>query len=95
VVIQIVNVKRVGVGQAKYHPPICANRYRPKSFELTFERMQPKAGHIHIGHTPGRVEPRENIAQLNDVFGNNAAWVVAFMKALQSSVTYRPDHPAP
>src|ERR1035441_6104202 len=61
VVIHIVNVKRVGVGKAENPPPVCSNRDRPKPLELAFERMQPKAWHIHIGHATGSVEPRENI----------------------------------
>ena len=94
-VIHIVNVKRVGVGKAEDHPPVCSNRYRPKPLELAFERMQPKAGHIHIGYATSRVEPRENIAHLNDVFGENAARVVVFIEPFQSLVPYRPDHLAP
>jgi hypothetical protein len=57
--------------------------------------MQPKAGHIHIGYATSRVEPRENIAHLNDVFDENAAGVVVFMKPFQPLVPYRSDHPAP
>jgi hypothetical protein len=54
--------------------------------------MQPETGHIHIGHRAGRIQPRENIAELNDVFGKNAARVDVFMKAFQPLVAYRPDH---
>ena len=81
-VIHVIDVKGVGVDKAETHPPVCTNRYRPKTFELAFERMQPETGHIHIGHRAGRVQPRENIAELNDVFGENAARVVVFVKAL-------------
>jgi hypothetical protein len=50
--------------------------------------VQPETGHIHISHNTGRVEPRENIAQLPGVFGKNAARVVVFVKASQSLVAY-------
>jgi hypothetical protein len=43
------------------------------SVELASERMQPETWHVHIRHRTGGVEPRENIAQLNNVFGDDAA----------------------
>ena len=84
-VIDIIHVLHVVV-RAKDHLLVCANRYRPKTFELAFERMQPETGHIHIGHGAGCVELRENIAQFDGVFGYHAARVVVFMKAFQSFV---------
>jgi hypothetical protein len=57
--------------------------------------MQSETGHIHIGHRPGRVEPRQNIAQLSDVFRIHTTRVVIFMKAFHSLVAYRPNHPEP
>ncbi len=57
--------------------------------------MQPETGHIHIGHDAGRIQPRENIAELRDVFGKNAARVVVFMKAFQPLVAYRANHSKP
>jgi hypothetical protein len=45
--------------------------------------------------TTGRVEPRQNVAELPGVFGKNAARVVVFMKALQTLMAYRPNHPEP
>jgi hypothetical protein len=38
--------------------------------------MQSKTGHIHFCHVAGRVEPRQNIAEPDGVFGKNAARVV-------------------
>ena len=81
-IVQIINVERVAIGKAENHPPVCANSYRPKTFELAFERMQPETRHIHVGRGARRIEPRENIAQLNDVFSHHAALVVLFVKAL-------------
>jgi hypothetical protein len=63
-VVQIIDVECVAVRKVEDHSPIGAYRYRPKAFELAFERMQPETRHIHIGHCAGRAEPRENIAQL-------------------------------
>ena len=87
-VIRVIDVKGVGANKAKNHPPVCAYRYGPKTFELACERMQPETGHIHVSHDAGRVEPRENIAELPGVFGKNAARVVVFVKAFQSLVAY-------
>jgi len=66
--------------------------FSPKTFEPAFERVQPETGHIHVGHDAGRIEPRENIAKLNGMFGKNTPRVVIFMKALQPLVAYRPNH---
>jgi hypothetical protein len=44
--------------QSENHPPVGANGHGPKSFELTFERMQPKSGDIHIRNPPGCIESR-------------------------------------
>jgi len=49
----------------------------------------------HILHRPGRVEPRQNIAKLLNMLGHHAAWVVVFVKAFQSLVAYRANHPVP
>jgi hypothetical protein len=73
VVIGIINVKSVGGDKAENHPPVRTYRYRLKAFEIAPERMQPKAGHVHIRHHPCRVEPREYIAELTRVLGENAA----------------------
>jgi hypothetical protein len=95
VVVHIINVECITVGETENDPPVCSNRYRPKTFVLAFERMQTKTGHIHVGHSVGRVESRENITYLNNVFDNNAARVVVLVKAFQSFVAYRPYQPAP
>jgi hypothetical protein len=95
VIIHIVNIKGVGVVKAKNDPPVCTNGYSSNPLVLAFELVQPETGHIHISHNAGRVEPRQNIAGFPDVFGNNAARVVVFMKASQALVAYRANHPEP
>jgi hypothetical protein len=55
--------------------------------------MQSKTGHIHIGHSPGRVEPRENVAKLLNMLRHHAARVIVCVKAVQSLVAYRANHP--
>jgi hypothetical protein len=61
------------VGKAENRSRVCANRYRPRTFLSTFERVQPETRHVHIGHAWNSVEPRENIAELVSVFGDDAA----------------------
>src|ERR1035438_8912552 len=46
-----------------------------------------------IGYGWNSVEPRENIAELVGVFGNDATRVVVFVKAFQPLMAYRPYHP--
>jgi len=81
--------------QAENHPPVCANGHGPKTFHLAFERMQPEAWHIHVGHRAGCIESRENVSQFNNVFSNDAARVVVFVKALQPFVADRANQSAP
>jgi hypothetical protein len=57
--------------------------------------MQPETGHIHVGRSAGRVEPRQNVAELPGVFGKDAARVVVFMKAFQTLMAYRPNRLEP
>jgi len=42
--------------------------------------VEPEPGHIRVRHASGRVEPRENVPYLDDVFSNNAARVVIFLE---------------
>jgi hypothetical protein len=93
VVVHIIDIEGVRGVKAKNYPPVCTDGYGSKPLVLAFKPVQPETGHIHISHDAGRVEPRENIAELPGVFGKNAAPVVLFMKALQSLVAYRANHP--
>src|SRR5947208_1889250 len=95
VVVHIVKIKGVMVDKAENHTPVCTNRNRPKTFLPAFEGMQLKTGHIHVGHGLGRVEPCENIAQLDSVFSHDATRVVFFMETFQSLVAYRSYHIKP
>jgi hypothetical protein len=94
-VVQIVNVEYVTVGKEEDYSPVCADRYRPKSFPLAFKRMQPEAGQIHIGCGVRRVKAYKNVTQLNDVLSDHSARVGVFIKSLQSSVADRTDHLVP
>ena len=94
-VVQVINVESIMLGKAKNDPPVCTNRNRPKTFRPALERLQPEAGHIHIGGHPDRIEPCQNIAALIGVFGYDAARVVLFMEALQSLVRYGSYHCEP
>jgi hypothetical protein len=92
VVVHIIDVERIRIDKAENHALVCTNCYCPKALVVAFEWMQPETWQIHIGHRSSRVEPRQNIAQLNDVLCDNAARVVLFMKTFQTLVPYRPDH---
>jgi hypothetical protein len=53
--------------------------------------MEPKPRHVHIGNCPGCVKPRENVAQLHNVFRHYAARVVFVVEAFESLVADRAD----
>src|SRR5271157_1242009 len=48
VVIEIINVQHVAFAKAENHPPVGADRPRPKAFQLALERMQPEPRQVHI-----------------------------------------------
>ena len=94
-VIHIIDIEGVGAVKAESNPPVCTDGHRPKLLVLAFKPMQPETGHIHVGRSAGRVEPRQNVAELPGVFGKDAARVVVFMKAFQTLMAYRPNRLEP
>jgi hypothetical protein len=87
VVIEIINIVDAVVGKTENHSPVCANGYCPKTLPFAFEWMQRETGHIHIGHNPGRVQPRARISHsFARVRGNHTTWIVVLMETLQSLV---------
>jgi hypothetical protein len=54
--------------------------------------MPPETRQVHIGHTAGRVEPRQDVAQFCGMFSHDAARVVILVQAFQAPVTYRLNH---
>jgi len=80
-VVYKINVLCIMVRKTKDHPPVGANRDCPKAFQPTFKGVQAETRHIHIAHKTGRVEPRQNIAQLVGVFRIDSAQVVCFVDA--------------
>ena len=95
VVVQIIDIDYVGAVKTENDPPIRANCHGPKTLHLAFERMQSETRNIHIRDGLRGVEPRKDIAQLNNMFGDDAARVVIFMKTFQSLVAYRPYRSKP
>ncbi len=85
-VVNIVNVVCTAVRKMENHSPVRANRHGIKPLQFALERMQTETQQIHISDGLGRIEPGENIAQLNNVLGQHAARVIVFVKALQSLV---------
>jgi len=92
VVIDVIDIMRVAFRQSENHPPISADCYRPKAFEVTFERMQAEAWQIHIRNRTGGIQPCQNVTKLYCVFADHAARVVVLVKAFQSFMTDRADH---
>jgi hypothetical protein len=43
--------------------------------------VQTETRQVHVSDCPGCIEPRQNVAQLADMLGNNPTLIVVFMKA--------------
>jgi len=95
VIVDIVNVQRIAVVKTENNPPVGANRDRPESIHLTFERMRPKAGHVHIGDCTGSIQPCQNVTQFDLMFPVNTTWVVVLMKPLEPLVANRSNQTQP
>ena len=91
-VIDIINVLRVAVVQAKDHPPVGTYRNRPKALPVTLKRVQLKSRYIHIGNDESCVKPYQNVAHLFNVLSLDAARVVVIIKTFKSLVANRPNH---
>jgi hypothetical protein len=81
--------------KAKNHPPVGSDGNGPKPFHLALERVEPETWQIQIDGSSGRLQPRENVTELNQVLSDNTARVVVFIEAPQPLVTDRPDHSVP
>lgn len=92
VIIDIINVFSVTFGKPENHSPVGSNGHCPESFHLAFERMQPKTGHVHMGHGWSSVKRSQNIAQLGDMLLVYAARVVMLKKPSQALVANAPYH---
>jgi len=80
-IINIINLEGFAVGEAKNYAPVSAYGHRPKSLQLTFERMQPEPRHVHIGNMSGGIEAGKNVAQFFRVFADHASRIGAFIEA--------------
>jgi len=94
-IIEIINVQRVVVGETEDDPPIGADGHGPKVFELALQGVQPETRQVHVSKRTCRIETREYVTQLHRVFGDDAPWIIVFVKALQPFVSNRPDHCSP
>jgi hypothetical protein len=81
------------VAKAENHPPVRANGHAVETLQFALQRVQTETWQVHVSDRPGCIEPRQNVAQLADMLGNNPTLIVVFMKAFQSLVAYRPDRP--
>jgi len=75
-IINIVNIDRVGSVEAKDDTSVGSNGDRPKPFQSALERMQTKSRHVHVRCRLSRVEPCEDIPQFDDVIGCHAPGVI-------------------
>jgi hypothetical protein len=78
------------VAKAENHPPVRANGHAVETLQFALQRVQTETRQVHVSDCPGCIEPRQNVAQLADMLGNNPTLIVVFMKAFQSLVAYRP-----
>src|ERR1035438_1015606 len=94
VVIDIIDLVRAAI-EAEDHPPVGPDSHGPKAFPLAFERMQPESRHVHMSNGGSGMKRCQNIPQLGNMFGADAARVFLLKEPFQSLVADRPYHSAP
>ena len=91
-IVNIINIPRIAFDEAENDPPIRTDSNRPKTLEVTFERVQAKAWDVHIRDRSRSIKTRENVPQPIRMLANQTAGIAVLVKAFQSLMADRSDH---
>ncbi len=79
-IVDIINIVRISLVQTEYDSPIGANGHSIKAFQFALQRVKPEPRQIHINSSAGCIQPRQNVAQLVDMIGVNATWIIVLIQ---------------
>jgi hypothetical protein len=85
-VIDQIDVGGLPTRDAEHDAPIRAHCDGPKAFQIALERVQAKAGQVHIVGRFGAVQDEKNILDFLDQVGTDAFPIPILEKPLQSLV---------
>jgi hypothetical protein len=91
-VIFIIYSVDVFLNKAERNPPISADPYRPSTFPIAFQLVQPETWQIHIPWSRSHVEPTQNQTQPVGVLGVNPGLGSHDKKPLQTFVLEAENH---
>ncbi len=92
-VIFQIDIIDIAVVKAKGHAPVRPYRHGPESRAISFERVQPKCGLVHILCAGRLVQSGQDQAQTFKLIGSNFAAIILFKQAPQPLMPEALDHP--
>ena len=91
-VVFIIYSVDVFLNKAERNSPISADPYRPSTFPIAFQFVQPETWQIHIPWSRSHVEPTQNQTQPVGVLGVNPGLGSRDKKPLQTFVLEAENH---
>lgn len=91
-IVNVVNIKDVAGLEPESNPPIPGNRHRIVPFKVPLQRMQTKAGQIHILERAALIQRTKDISKLHQVLGCHSFCGPSIVKCLQSTMLEGSDH---
>ncbi len=91
-IVQIVDVTRFAILEAKDNAPIGADSYRPEAFQVPFQRVKGESRRFHVSRTGSGVQTRQNPSNAIYIDGRKAPPIVVLIEALQRLAAEAADH---
>lgn len=91
-IVLIVQDVSVPISELERQPPIATDRYRPAPAHLTFERMQPETGDVHVLDGLCGVQGSQLHPKPFGVAGQDARGTAGLKELAQAFVPERLDH---
>ena len=91
-VIEIVDIGRIGAVEAKYDPPVSAHGSAPKAGKPALQRMEPPSRHFHVYRPFRRIQLHQNGVDFLDMGWIHATMIVIFVQGTQAAMFEGLDH---
>ncbi len=92
VIIDQFNIVCIVALKAKHDAPICPDRYRPESFQVAFQRVQPVTRQVEGPRCIRLVQTGENIFNRIQQVGSYLAAVTMLIETLETSMLKASNH---
>jgi hypothetical protein len=91
-VVNQVHIKGIAVSVSENNSPVPGNLNRPKAFQVTLQRVQTKAGRIHVLYCQSRIQACENAPDFSQIPRLDTASVSAIKETFKSAMSEAYDH---